>query len=154
MRRFAFSAFLALLSVFVLSAAMTVTACGDDDDDDDSTYGDDDAADDDASGDDDADDDDAGDDDADVVDVSIEDMTMNPDPVTIAAGQTVRWTNNDSVPHTTTSGEPDAEDGLWDSGTLDTGDSFSHTFDEAGTFIYFCAVHPDTMTGYEVIVEE
>jgi plastocyanin len=49
----------------------------------------------------------------------------------------VTWTNNDTAAHTATS-----TDGVWDSKILNTGDSFSYTFDEAGTFAYICSLHP------------
>lgn len=61
--------------------------------------------------------------------------------ITVAAGTTVEWTNQDDVPHTAT-----ADEGAFDSGTLNTGDSYEFTFDEPGTFSYFCEVHPN-MTG-------
>ncbi len=61
--------------------------------------------------------------------------------MTIDAGTVVRFTNNDSAPHTATE-----VDGAWDSGNLNQGDSWEHEFSEVGTFEYYCAVHP-TMTG-------
>lgn len=62
-------------------------------------------------------------------------------PLMITAGQTVTWTNNDSVTHTVTS-----DDGVFDSGLLPPGMSFSHTFNVPGTFNYHCNIHT-TMTG-------
>ena len=59
----------------------------------------------------------------------------------VPAGTTVTWQNDDSAPHTAT-----ASDGSFDSGSLDQGQTFSHTFEAAGTFEYACAIHP-TMTG-------
>ncbi|MCK9487003.1 MAG: hypothetical protein M0R73_09970 [Dehalococcoidia bacterium] len=55
----------------------------------------------------------------------------------IEVGTTVVWSNQDGVPHTAT-----ADDGSFDSGSIQGG-TFSHRFEEAGTFSYFCAVHPD-----------
>ena len=83
----------------------------------------------------------AGDADGDTADASataveIVDFSYRSDTVEIAAGTTVTWTNNDTVPHTAT-----ADDGSFDSGSLGKGDSFSHTFDEPGTYPYFCAFH-------------
>lgn len=60
--------------------------------------------------------------------------------LTVAVGTTVVWSNQDDVPHTAT-----AEDGSFNSGNIQGG-TFSHTFEEAGTYAYFCEVHP-TMTG-------
>ena len=62
--------------------------------------------------------------------------------LTITVGQTVRWSNADSAPHTTTSGGPGALTGVWDSATLTQGQSFDFTFTEAGVFQYFCIIHP------------
>src|SRR5436190_262846 len=75
------------------------------------------------------------------VDVTIEDFDFQPMTQTVYVGQTVRWTNTGSAQHTTTSGQPGVPDGLWNSGTLNTGGQFSHTFNTAGTFHYFCTIH-------------
>jgi plastocyanin len=78
--------------------------------------------------------------------IEIADLAFNPDELTIAAGTTVTWENTDaSLPHTSNS-----DDEVWESGTLNEGDEFSFTFEEAGTFAYFCQVHP-TMTGTIVV---
>ncbi len=69
--------------------------------------------------------------------VSIQDFAFNPPNITVAPGTTVTWVNNDSAPHTTT-----ADDEMWDSETLQQGESFSFTFDTPGTFPYFCEIHP------------
>jgi len=57
--------------------------------------------------------------------------------VTIPAGGTVMWTNNDTTSHTAT-----AADGTWNSGTLAPGATFSRTFPTAGSFSYACTIHP------------
>ena len=62
--------------------------------------------------------------------------------ITVTVGTTVAWTNRDGVPHTTTE-LSDTE--IWDSKSLQPGQSFEFTFTESGTFNYFCAIHP-TMT--------
>ena len=62
--------------------------------------------------------------------------------LTVQVGETVTWTNRDGPPHTSTSGEPGALTGLWDSDSLRTDKSFSFTFAEAGSFPYFCSIHP------------
>lgn len=63
------------------------------------------------------------------------------DPITVAAGTEVTVTNEDGAGHTWTS-----TDGLWDSGTLRGGDTFSFVFESAGTYRFFCGIHP-SMTG-------
>jgi plastocyanin len=71
--------------------------------------------------------------------ISIGDDVFNPRTVTISAGGTVTWTNNDSKPHTATGTG-------WDSGMLSTGDTWSKKFAKAGTYKYLCVYH-DGMTG-------
>jgi plastocyanin len=79
--------------------------------------------------------------------VSMEDIAFEPAEVTVSAGDTVTWTNNDSVSHDVTA------DGFssGESGGMAGGDTFEHTFEEAGTFDYVCTVHPG-MEG-SVVVE-
>jgi plastocyanin len=59
-----------------------------------------------------------------------------PNPITVAAGRAVTWMNNDSTAHTVTSNT-----GVFNSGTLGPGQSFSFTFQNAGTFQYHCSFH-------------
>jgi LPXTG-motif cell wall-anchored protein len=59
-----------------------------------------------------------------------------PATVRIHVGESVTWTNNGTVPHTST-----ADKGLWDSGPLNPGQSFAFTFKSAGTFPYHCQFH-------------
>ena len=63
---------------------------------------------------------------------------FSPNPVTVAVGGTVTWTNNDSITHTSTS-----DSGVWNSGGIGAGQSFSQTFPTAGTFPYHCSLHPN-----------
>ena len=83
-------------------------------------------------------------------------ISFDPSEITIQAGESVTWNNRDIVPHTATSGNPeDAGLGpIFRSAQLSQGETFTHTFDEAGEFIYFCEVHPVMMRGAKVIVEE
>jgi plastocyanin len=74
------------------------------------------------------------------VEVSIQNFAYTPQNVTIAAGATVRWTNNDTYAHTVTS------PGNFDSGNLNQGQTFQYTFNTPGTYTYFCAFHSN-MTG-------
>jgi len=70
-----------------------------------------------------------------------------PYEVTIAVGATVTWSNDDAAAHTVTSGTPaDGPDGIFDSGLFMSGGTFEFTFEETGTYDYFCMVHP-WMTG-------
>lgn len=69
--------------------------------------------------------------------VTIANIAFDPAQLEIAAGTTVTWTNREAIPHTVT-----ASDATFDSGTLDEGGTFQHTFDTAGTFDYACAIHP------------
>ena len=79
--------------------------------------------------------------------VSIVDFSFSPDPVSISVGESVVWTNDGGALHTSTSGTSPAGDGMWGSTTLSPGDTFSQQFDQAGTFEYFCMIHPATMQG-------
>ncbi len=70
-----------------------------------------------------------------------------PYEVNVAVGTTVTWNNGDTAIHTVTSGNPSSVVGeLFDSGIFMSGDSFEFTFNDAGTFDYFCVVH-SWMTG-------
>jgi plastocyanin len=71
------------------------------------------------------------------VEVMIEDFKFTPKEIRISVGDTIKWTNLDSEPHTATDNNDN-----FDSGTLAKGESFSMTFDEAGTFDYICTIHP------------
>jgi len=66
-----------------------------------------------------------------------------PSVVTIKADTEVTWENNDTAAHTATGGSAtEGPSGVFDSSLIMAGSSFSHTFDAAGTFDYFCMVHP------------
>jgi plastocyanin len=69
--------------------------------------------------------------------VTIQNMAFNPATLTIPKGTTVTWTNSDPVAHTVT-----ATGGAFNSGHLNPGQTFTHTFDQAGTFDYQCTYHP------------
>ncbi len=77
--------------------------------------------------------------------VTIADFAFGPPEITVAAGTTVTWTNDDSVSHTV-----DATDDSFVTDPLGEGATFSHTFDTAGTFGYICAIHP-SMSGTVVV---
>ncbi|MBI1177783.1 CHRD domain-containing protein [bacterium] len=67
-------------------------------------------------------------------------LTFSPANVTIQAGDTVTWQWAAGL-HSTTSGNPGAPDGLWDSGVIGAGSTFSHTFNTTGNFPYYCTPH-------------
>ena len=65
---------------------------------------------------------------------------FTPSSVTIQPGDTVRWTWSANV-HSSTSGTPGVPNGLWDSGILSQGATFTHTFNTVGSFPYYCTPH-------------
>ena len=83
--------------------------------------------------------------DAPQVEVKIDNFSFTPATITIPAGTTVRWTNHDDIPHNVVS-----NDKSFKSKVMDTDESFSYTFAKAGTYEYFCSIHPK-MTGKVVV---
>ena len=77
--------------------------------------------------------------------VKIDNFSFGPQTVTVPVGATVTWTNHDDIPHTVMS-----TDGVFKSKVRDTDEKFSYTFTKAGTYPYFCSVHPK-MTGKVVV---
>lgn len=77
--------------------------------------------------------------------VKIDNFSFGPQTVTVPVGATVTWVNHDDIPHTVVS-----TDGLFKSKVRDTDETFSYTFTKAGTYPYFCSVHPK-MTGKVVV---
>jgi plastocyanin len=69
--------------------------------------------------------------------IMAKDFMFAPTSLTIKAGSTVTWTNQDDEPHTVVS-----DSGLFRSGALDTNQSFSFRFEKAGTYRYLCSIHP------------
>jgi plastocyanin len=69
--------------------------------------------------------------------VTIDNFTFTPSELTVAVGTTVKWVNHDDIPHTVVN-----KDKVFRSKALDTDDSYSFTFTNAGTFDYFCGLHP------------
>jgi plastocyanin len=78
-------------------------------------------------------------------DVKIDNFSFGPQTLTVSVGTTVVWTNRDDIPHTVVS-----TDGVFKSKVRDTDEKFSYTFTKAGTYAYFCSVHPK-MTGKVVV---
>jgi plastocyanin len=77
--------------------------------------------------------------------VKIDNFVFGPQTLTVPVGATVTWTNKDDIPHTTVS-----TDGVFKSKVMDTDEKFSYTFTKAGTYSYYCSVHPK-MTGKVVV---
>ncbi|MFP5309559.1 MAG: plastocyanin/azurin family copper-binding protein [Actinomycetes bacterium] len=74
--------------------------------------------------------------------VSLSFFAFDPEELTVSAGSTVTWVNEDDVRHTVTAGTPDApETDRFDLDLPANGDTVTFTFDEAGTYAYFCDVH-------------
>lgn len=82
--------------------------------------------------------------------VTIQGFMYKPSPTTVKVGESVTWTNTDQILHTATAGAPDAKTDVFDVEMDGPGKSGSHTFEEAGSYPYFCSRH-NSMTG-EVIV--
>ena len=78
--------------------------------------------------------------------VKIDNFTFAPPSLTVKAGTTVTWRNEDDIPHTVASSTR-----VFKSKALDTDDSFSFTLTEPGSYEYFCSLHPH-MTG-KIVVE-
>src|ERR1700686_2537994 len=77
--------------------------------------------------------------------VNIDNFVFGPQTITVPVGATVTWTNKDDIPHTSVS-----TDGVFKSKVLDTDEKFSYTFTKAGTYPYYCTIHPK-MTGKVVV---
>jgi len=77
--------------------------------------------------------------------VKVDNFSFGPASLTVAVGTTVSWTNRDDIPHTVVS-----TDKVFKSKVLDTDEKFSFTFSKAGTYPYFCSIHPK-MTGSVVV---
>jgi plastocyanin len=77
--------------------------------------------------------------------ISIDNFTFTPAQLTIPAGSKVIWTNRDDIPHTIVS-----DTKAFRSKALDTDDHFEHLFETAGTYPYFCSIHPH-MTGTIIV---
>jgi plastocyanin len=77
--------------------------------------------------------------------VVVDNFSFTPATAAVAVGTTVTWTNHDDIPHNVVSPEQ-----KFKSPVLDTDEMFSHTFAAAGTYKYYCSIHP-RMTGQVVV---
>jgi plastocyanin len=73
------------------------------------------------------------------VEVKIDNFSFGPVALTVSVGTTVTWTNRDDIPHTVVSSD---DPKAFKSKVLDTDEKFSFTFSKAGTYPYFCSLHP------------
>jgi plastocyanin len=81
------------------------------------------------------------------MEVKIDNFSFGPVTLTVPVGTTVTWINHDDIPHTIVStDDPKA----FKSKVLDTDEKFSFTFSKAGTYPYFCSIHPK-MTGKVIV---
>jgi plastocyanin len=81
-----------------------------------------------------------------IVEVAIETFSFNPPSVKISTGDSVRWTNMDSVTHT-------VKGPTFESGELGKGDTYEFQFTKAGTYDYKCSIHP-SMKGTVIVNEK
>ena len=77
--------------------------------------------------------------------IKIDNFVFGPQAITVPVGTTVTWTNSDDIPHTAVS-----TDGVFKSKVMETDEKFSYTFTKAGTYSYYCSVHPK-MTGQVIV---
>jgi plastocyanin len=69
--------------------------------------------------------------------VRVDNFTFGPATLTVPVNSTVTWVNKDDLPHVIAS-----DDGVFKSKALDTDDKYSYTFTKAGTYAYYCSIHP------------
>jgi plastocyanin len=74
---------------------------------------------------------------ASTLEVQVDNFTFGPATLTVPVNSVVTWVNKDDLPHVIAS-----NDGLFKSKALDTDEKYSYTFSKAGTYAYFCSIHP------------
>jgi plastocyanin len=84
---------------------------------------------------------------AEAPEVKIDNFSFGPQALTVSLGTTVTWVNRDDIPHTVVSSD---DPKVFKSKVLDTDEKFSFKFEKAGTYSYFCSIHPK-MTGKVVV---
>ena len=84
--------------------------------------------------------------------VFIRNETYQPSRIQVPVGTVVTWTNEDSVPHGVTIAHSMVSIyDSWQSGPLNTGQSFRYAFSSPGTYTYYCSEHPSLMAGIVVV---
>ena len=86
------------------------------------------------------------------VEVEMQDSKFSPGVIEIMTGTEVIWKNSDSYSHTVTSGTRGEPAGIFDSGSITGGDTYSYTFEETGIYEYFCEFH-EGMRGTIIVLE-
>ena len=81
------------------------------------------------------------------MEVKVDNFSFGPITLTVPVGTTVTWTNRDDIPHTIVSTD---DPKVFKSKVLDTDEKFSFAFSKAGTYPYFCSIHPK-MTGTVIV---
>ena len=71
-----------------------------------------------------------------------DDICYTPHDVTISKGTTIKWVNDDAEIHTIASGDADKPTGLFDSGIIQSNETFEYTYDKSGNYKYYCTIHP------------
>ena len=74
--------------------------------------------------------------------MQIKDFLYDPEALSVAVGTKITFTNEDSAPHTATSGASPTADGVFETGTLKKGQVSASRSPRPGTFAYYCAIHP------------
>lgn len=77
--------------------------------------------------------------------------SFSPASLSVSKGTTVKWTNQDPFDHTVTSGTVGSPSGVFDSGNVGSGGTYTFTFNTSGTFKYYCRIHGAAMTGTVVV---
>ncbi|GIV96982.1 MAG: hypothetical protein KatS3mg057_1639 [Herpetosiphonaceae bacterium] len=85
--------------------------------------------------------------------VIMQNIAFQPQEITVQPGMTVTWVNQDSVPHTVTAGTRENPTGMFDSGNIPPDGTFQFTFEEPGTYDYFCSIH-EGMDGVVVVEQQ
>jgi plastocyanin len=80
------------------------------------------------------------------------DTAYSPNPVEVKIGDTVKWINQDTLPHTASSGQPGDPESSIAADILVEGETYSITFDHPGIYPYFCILHPN-MVGTAIVTE-
>lgn len=81
-------------------------------------------------------------------------QSFNSSTLRVQTGAVVTWTNKSEMVHTVTSGSPGNADGMFDSGDIAPDRTFTYTFNETGTYEYFCIPHQPSMTGRVIVSED